>query len=724
MCSITSYAHSNRHMEEVNKHTTVLPHILLCALWITTAMLIFLADDPHQLKAAFLLLPMLFTRQILVRGCWIDAAVLFLCLDDLTGCLTGINPLQTIYSFENSFPCLLEYLAIRYISTDNKNFSILLKGICLLAGIAVLLTILSFFVFQHSVKSAGFEELHSFRFLFRPLGYTINSWSTVLIAILGIILLTYHCCSSSKTIRLLLWSLFTITVFAILLSFSRGAYVTLLIYLILLQAGVKSRKYRLSILGGVLLAAGVAGYLFPQEIRTTILMNATVSQQRSNKGRIEASQAAWNIFGERMLCGAGKGNYTLAMDKPFNQDSTTYAPNILVQWGIEKGIAGILLYLFLAFCIGREWWKRRKRVVPLLASITLFAIFIKEMSLSTIYATPACAFLCALLLAMVQQPDAAVSPRTVGRNKLGYALLAITGISYLLFLVFIWQHHVSDNYRKESYSAYQQGNYREAIRLIEKTKGQIPDLIGKAVTYMKCFEQEADSVYLKNAEGLLAEAQRKMPEDVYLEYLQTKLWRMKGEENRASEKLHELATAYPKNALYHKDLSWLLYDRGRKEEAAYSMEKAIRLYPGILNMESTKQLERTDSAFYQRLKDALLKQDSGNAPTDYARYGYILYHCGDKAKAGHYLTKAVDALPNLSTPWFLLGEIKKEQHQETEAELCMKKFRLLSQGAFQFSSSSGNRNGRREVQDNDLMLEYILKLRNWYRSTIDMMMML
>lgn len=689
-------------------------------------MLVFCADDPCGLKLAFILLPMLFIRQIPINVSWIDVAVFLLWIYDLTGCWSGINTLRTIDSLGNSTLCLLGYIAIRYVSVDMKNLQILLKGLSILISAVILLTILSFFVFQNSVESAGFEELYSFRFLFRPLGYSTNSWSTVLIATSGVILITYCLCFSSKVVRCLLRFLFVTTVFAILLSFSRGTYVALIIYLVLLLICVKCYKNKLRILGYILLAGVAVCCLFPKEVYTTVLMNTTISQQQSNKGRIQASQKALNVFSKRMYYGVGKGNYTLAIDKQLNQDSTmgytSFAPNIFVQWSIEKGIIGIILYLFLALCIGKAIWKLRQNNVTVIAGCTLFAVFVKEMSLGTIYSTPICAFFCAFLLAMIQQPDADSTDQYQSRyTKLWYGLSTIMCISCLIFSIFIIQRSYSESYLEESSSAYQKGNYDEAIRLIEKTKFQTPYLICRAVTYMKCFEKDNDSTYLEKAEYNLANARMQMSEDVYIEYLQTKLWRMKGEDSKAYEKLYELTTTYPKKALYHKDLSDLLYEKNKKEEAISHMEKAIRLHPSILNMQSTKHLERTDSTFCQALKEALLKNDSVTTPTDYARYGYILYYWGDKIKAERYLTEAISALPNLSTPWYLLGEIKRMQHKETEAKLCMKKFCLLSKGAFQFSSSSVDKIGIREAEYKDLILDYVFKFENWYMSTINVM---
>ena len=86
-------------MNELNRHNVTIQRVLVFILWIITAMLVFRADDPYELKIAFLLLPLLFVRQIFVSLSWIDIAVFLLWLYDLTGCLTGINPLQTMYSW-------------------------------------------------------------------------------------------------------------------------------------------------------------------------------------------------------------------------------------------------------------------------------------------------------------------------------------------------------------------------------------------------------------------------------------------------------------------------------------------------------------------------------------------------------------------------------------------------------------------------------------------------
>lgn len=63
------------------------------------------------------------------------------------------------------------------------------------------------------------------------------------------------------------------------------------------------------------------------------------------------------------------------------------------------------------------------------------------------------------------------------------------------------------------------------------------------------------------------------------------------------------------------------------------------------------------------------------------------------------------------------------QHKEAEAELRMKKFHLLTKGAFQFSSPITNEDKIKNVANDDLIQEYVLKFPNWYLSAIDILLL-
>lgn len=715
-------------MEKINKHNALVFRIFLFALWIVMAMLIFRADDSYNLKAALLLLPILFMRGMTIKFSWLDMAVCIVWLYSLTGCMVGINCLQTVTVCEGNTVCFIGYWAMRCLSVQEHLLKLFLKGLCLLMAVAVLLSILTFFVFHHSVEEAEFDEVYSFRFLFKPLGYTTNAWATALIAILGVNLTTVQLFPDSKYIRRLLYFLSGLVTFAILLSFSRGAYIALGVFGILFLIGTRSGVARWRLAGCTLLI-GVAVYcLFPKEMQTTLLMNKTVSQQESNKGRLQTTITAWDVFRQYPLFGAGAGNYTLAMDKHRNQDTTvgytSYAPNIWVEWAIEKGTVGWVVYSFLALCIGKVCWQQRKNETVVVAVCTLAALFVKEMTLATVSSTAFSAFVCMLLLGMLQLPydneTAIVDCRLNGRLRLGVLISVVAvGAACRFFMI---RHGMHEEECWRIVAAFRQGDYQEAVRLAGGLGNRTPYLFCQAVVNMKGFEHLQDSSYLRQAETFLAGARRQMPADVFVEYQQTRLWSMKGEEEKAFTKLAELSAAYPRNVLYHKDLFHLLYARGEEQQAVLHLEKAVRLYPALLNMKWMKRLIHEEPELYECLKSRLLAEYSGVSPADDARYGYILYYCGDKMRAMDFLKKAVGALPNLSTPWYLLAELNQECQNDAEAERCRRRYMLLRQGAF-WGMIQGGKEELREPEEVDLYQGYALKFRDWYKSSFDLLFM-
>ena len=121
---------------------------------------------------------------------------------------------------------------------------------------------------------------------------------------------------------------------------------------------------------------------------TTLSMNKTASQRQSTQGRMNATCSALNVFPLHLWFGAGTGNYTLAMDKELNQDTTqaytTFAPNWVVQMLIEKGVIGLGLSVWLLACIVVQLWKARRNKVCVIAGCALWTLALKEMTLSTL----------------------------------------------------------------------------------------------------------------------------------------------------------------------------------------------------------------------------------------------------------------------------------------------------------------------------------------------------
>ena len=469
---------------------------------------------------------------------------------------------------------------------------------------------------RSSVLEAGFEDTYHFRFLFRPLGYITNIWAEVLLMVSGWICLMRR------------WSvpLQFLCLLAILLSFSRGAYVALGIYLLFaLLFFPKAEKLRLWLpaVAAMLLVA----VLLPKEMHTTLQMNRTASQQQSTESRISGTAAAWQAFTERPFMGYGNGNYTYAVDAITGQDSTkpftSIAPSLPVQLLVEKGICGTLVYLFAGIMIVRTLWQHRKKPDSRIIAATLLAVLVKDFAQATWLGTPVLLLMSYILPAYLQR-DETLSAET---DRTAYMVPA--------FAVALW---VSWNI-PSSLDYLQDRNYDAACA---------------------CH-----------------------PEDVQLQYLYA-LSVANEYPEKSDSILESLASRYPRNSLYLSAYARRCYQQGDSAAALQLMAEAVRYTPRMANGELIP----------------------GAAPADYARYGYLAYTAGDTLQAEKYLRQAVRALPNLTTPWLLLGDTMK--------------YRLLIYGAFQRDLSHKKLPEQPVLTSDSLFyMNYDLKVQNWYGGSLN-----
>lgn len=664
---------------------------------VVVAILLFQAED--KLKISLLLLtaslallrPHSFRQWTMVDGC--------LCLItayDVISCLHAACTTPAIsYSLFSLF-CLTAYFVLRRLFGSAHATRLLQQGSYLPVGAALLLAISSFWVFRQSVLGAGFQDTYHFRFLFRPLGYITNVWAEVLLILLGWV------CLVRKYSGIFIF----LTVLAILFSFSRGAYIALGVYMITWLLFVKPKREKIRLLAVSIVAILLTGIFFPNEMRTTLQMNHTTSQQQSTEGRITATQVGWETFRQRPIFGCGNGNYTFAVDQTLNQDIThsytSYAPNILVQLLIEKGIIGSLLYLLLALAVCRTILKRRKQPESYMIGCLFLALAVKEMTQATLLYTPFAMFMVYVILAFLQKEKISIEEEN-RQTVSAYTIPGIVALCYLGSLAFVFIQNQDKSYQQQSIIAWEKGLFTEAIRLMEQTKELTPNLINRGLLYMQYYHKTANPQYQQVAEEVLQKARQQQPEDIQIRYLQARLYIDNKALGKARQIIEELATDYPKNSLYLSALSDILYQQGEKEAALQPLVNAIRYTPRLLTGKRIRLLRQNDPAFYNTLLERLsaLSPTPEDIPTDYARYGYIARWCGNKSVSDEYLRKALNALPNLATPWHLLGDDNK--------------YRLLLYGAFQKDLLSTKLPEEKEMSDEHLFnMFYQPRFRNWY----------
>lgn len=658
-----------------NKSHTCLFYAATILLLVVLSIEIFQFKDPYWIGMLLSIVALVFVRPLPVRQwTFIDWSLSILVIYDLISCFYAGCALPAVGSMLFSSYGFAVYLIIRKLMSTGKFLNVVQVGSYLPIGAALALTVCSFFIFRNSVLEAGFTDTYHFRFLFHPLGYVTNVWAEVLLILLGWICL----------IRRYSGIFIFLTIVAILLSFSRGVYVALGIYLVIWIAATKSAKHWKPLVA-VFTAIALIAILFPSEMKTTLRMNATVSQQRSSEWRVNSTFDAWEVFKKYPLIGYGNGNYTLAIDHSQNQDSThpfaTFAPNIIIKLLIEKGVVGIIPYLLLLIGIIKTAISRRKDEDTWTIIATFSALMVKEMTQSTMIDTPIVWLMFFIFLAYLQKPTSEQKFIEQENERKPYLIPGLLVVVYGSGVLFI-------SLASQGYNI--PGN-------------RIPYLVNQGMECGKDYLKTKQNSYAEKAISNLKEAQQHNPRDVQITYLLSQIYLQSGKTEQGYPLLENLASNYPNNSLYSWALGNVCYQKGLSEKSIAPLAKAIFYSPRLLTLKQVEEWEKNDSAFYNILKQEIYKYSTEHlqSPSDWARYGFILHWFGDYAPAEKALRKAVQALPNLTTSWRLLGEEKK--------------YRLLEFGAFKKDAFSADMPKEPEMTDHLLLdIAYKAKFYMWY----------
>lgn len=509
---------------------------------------------------------------------------------------------------------------------------------------ALAIALVSFGIFAKGAHEAGFYNLVDFRHLYRPLGYSTNVWSEILLMIFGMTLCIGKDCKCHG-----------ITVFMamllLVLSFSRSAYIIALLLAFAIIAIIEKRRERIVILASIIMVTIIGVLLFRDDICSTFNIMGTEVQRRSVGGRIEAMNGIWDAFCQHWFVGYGAGNYTLALDSFYGQDSTkmytSYAPNIIVKILIERGVLGIAAVSALICAIFVQVIKYRKSRKSVLAAIMLLVVMLKEMSLATLSSTSTGWATTAILLAVIGTNCNASNEdgKTSSTKKWHIITMCLLCCCMEpLYKVLCPQKHFS--------TLDIQAEYMDALEKLENNGN-----------------------------------------DIY--------------------KLRGIVSKYPLNAQYRYSLYKEELRLGNKEKAVSQLEQAIELMPRIMTIKEVRQFLDSDSAQYVKIRlwlAAKYKRKSNN-PLCNARHGMIAYLCGDKVQTERNVDNAIKILPNLPMPWLLKGVLLQGRGMTIEARSCFNKYEWLTNGT---SNVINKKYAILELTEESLGGTYALKHINWY----------
>ncbi len=206
------------------------------------------------------------------------------------------------------------YVALRLTVSHKTAFWLLLFTVGLYALVLNARVIFSFLMFQAKLSIYDFPDASQFKGRFNPLGWLNNVWATLAI---GFVMLPLAAAVMFRHHRIgVLISLFIFAIFnvGILITFSRGAYLSLFFFWVLSFLGLWIAGRML--FTRLLLFAGLAGgmiillMLFNlKPVLTTLEMNKTVSRQRSTQGRLSILERSWCQLKGHEYLGVGGLSY-------------------------------------------------------------------------------------------------------------------------------------------------------------------------------------------------------------------------------------------------------------------------------------------------------------------------------------------------------------------------------------------------------------------------------
>lgn len=638
-----------------------------------------------------------------------------------------------LFYIRNITTAVLFYFILRsgYLSTADTDKLLLL--ISLFAGVTSLLAIVSFLYFSGSLAAVGLADVYDFRFLYHPVGTSANTWGAYSLTYVGIIALTIYRHRKKRTGVIWLSTMLLPVVFSLIVTFSRGVYISYGLLLVVLAISVcrshsltRNRKLLVLVCCGVI----HAGIIFPvrHEVLRTLDMTATVSQQKSIEGRIAATQAAFDIFKQHPLTGVGPGNYSLVADRKIydddNQSFLSTSPTIVAPLLAERGI------IFLILCVGtfviitiRLWKKQKRTWCDIWIYSVLGVIAVREASLPMCFEKTGLLMFVflfvALLVNSIDRKAWVVKVRKPCVSLFCFPLLVAGAIcSYAIV------HQRNERSNTRFLACMQNNDLIGAEQQIATTPLHIPYLINRGLLYLEYNQITGDSTYLNRAGACFDQAAQMNNYDNRIKHYQAIVRARQGEAVLAEAQMEKLVWQSPANTLYRLSLSKLQYERGEFDSAAGNLTQAILLSPQLLDTQYWNDIVFADSSFGENIMSRLVRnidESKDDNPVIQAKQGKILLAFGDIAGSQRILEQVVIRMPNLSRPWCYLGLIYRSQGKDDIGSLYIERALALDPGdSFTSHCLSSSLTGMRDAEMQDgldfLESKYAAKFKRWYRS--------
>ncbi len=574
---------------------------------------------------------------------WIVTAIIFF---DIVSPFYSICRIPAIGTACDGILLWAAYVLFRRLLYDRRMTTVMVHGLGFVFAVAAVLAVVTFALCSRTAKNVGFDDVYMARYLYRPLGFPNNCWAEIALLMIG-----FGClCNRFRGI------IVCIAAISALFTFSRGVYVSFIIFVVVLIAFLRPLKEFRSVFAGLFFAVIIVVAVCPREVLTTVSMTKTLSQRNSIEWRKNTTDNAINAFQQHPTAGYGNNSFSLVTDKVDSDDSfTVTAPNLPSLVLVEKGLVGVVLWLVLILASLAFFFRNRKEHGVVISGATLFALLAKELSQSVMAYVPVLALLSAFLLAYMQRMQCcSVNPV----SRVAGVIVAICVFPCLS-------------------KRYLVGYVRENDQ----------ELLAESVSCIECGDL---SVAIRNLEQI--DGMKKY--DGYVNLILSELYMQTGLYDKA---YFTVPYGHGASGLWIKGRA--LYCMGFKQDAVSCLSEAIIRKPALINTADFDSIRDLD--IYSVLLFDIDSKMTCKLPEDKAHYGYIFYYTGREEAAESFLQEAVAESPSLRTPWKLLGDTDK--------------YNFLVKGGLNMSENDVNTgNLKKKTVLEQLLEEYRNKYQAWY----------
>ncbi len=628
---------------------------------------------------------------------------------------------------------VLYYFALRTTITKETRIKYLLYIYSWVLFVFALIAIVSFQSHTNAIEAAGFSDLHPFRYLYTSLGFSCNVWGTFLIGFLGIMALACYYNRFNKKRRNITIIMMIPVLIGIVRSFSRGIYISLLIlfsvFIIAVLRSKMSIKNKLGIFSIIFVIIACIVIPHRKEVLTTLGMTTTISQKRSIDYRIKDNDVAFEILKEHPLFGVGSSNHSLAANEYiYENDNVNYIPitsGLVAQLTSEKGIVGVTLFLvFIGVVIKMLFKEQNRNYGTLIVFACCGALLIRDLTFPVLFDYKGLQVIFLTFLAIYQNRYHAIKEPLATKNTTYIKWLPFVMILMLIAINKRFEHLKEVN--DKAIFEFTTGHLNNAMSTISSIENHIPLSINRCVIDWKMYQETHDSHFLVDAENSLKNAITKNPYDIQLKCYLAVIHYAKGEYDMATERMRELVSHFPNNALFRLTLFKFLEDNNNdniSDEAILNLCEAVLLSPRIMETPIFKSIMNNDKSF-DDIKDKILIKISyiDDDPIKLARKGKILMVLGDTISAKACLEKSVSNLPNLILPYCYLGIIYCENGDIASGREYFEKAMVLSSSE-RLTYRCLNKYCNESYDDVDdwsdysfLFERYGIKFYNWYKT--------